>query len=243
MIPMRLQLHNFLCYRNPEPLDFRGIQVACLTGENGAGKSSLLDAMTWALWGQARTPRDNDLIYQNQETMQVQFDFELAGNLHRVIRKRSSRGRGRSVLELPVLDVDSFRSMGEPTIRATQETIDRLLRLDYRTFINSAFLLQGRANEFTAHTPGDRKAILADILCLDAWSVYEERVKERTHKIAAQSVTASAQIAEIDRELDRQEEFNEALVAVEERVLELAGQLAQQFDTAPRFPDCPYCRP
>ncbi len=225
MIPMRLELSNFLCYRNPDPLDFQGIDIACLTGENGAGKSSLLDAMTWALWGQARTRRDDDLIHHKEDEMQVQFDFALAKNLYRVIRKRSSRGRGRSMLDLQVQDGDSFRSLAEPAIRGTQEKINRLLRLDYRTFINSAFLLQGRADEFTVQTPGERKAILADILGLDVWDTYEERVKERVREIDHQKATGAAQIAEIDRELARQHEFKDALIAAEGEALQLTDKL------------------
>lgn len=225
MIPMRLELSNFLCYRNPDPLDFRGIQVACLTGENGAGKSSLLDAMTWALWGQARARRDDDLIHHKEEEMQVQFDFSLAKNLYRVIRKRISRGRGRSMLDLQIQDGDSFRSLAEPAIRGTQEKINRLIRLDYRTFINSAFLLQGRADEFTVQTPGERKAILADILGLDVWDTYEEQAKERVREIDHQRATAAAQIAEIDRELARQEEFKDALTAAEAKALQSTDKL------------------
>ena len=52
MIPRKLALRNFMCYRSDVPtLDFEGITIACLSGENGAGKSALLDALTWALWG------------------------------------------------------------------------------------------------------------------------------------------------------------------------------------------------
>ena len=55
MVPIKLKLRNFMAYRETE-LDFRGIHLAVLTGENGAGKSSLLDAITWALWGKAPSP-------------------------------------------------------------------------------------------------------------------------------------------------------------------------------------------
>ncbi|KPJ48763.1 MAG: hypothetical protein AMJ38_04560 [Dehalococcoidia bacterium DG_22] len=58
MIPARLSMRNFLCYRdNVPPLDFSGIHVACLSGDNGHGKSALLDAITWALWGKGAPAR------------------------------------------------------------------------------------------------------------------------------------------------------------------------------------------
>ena len=61
MIPLKLQLRNFMCYRDPTVLDFTGIHLACLTGDNGHGKSALLDAITWALWGKARARHDDEL--------------------------------------------------------------------------------------------------------------------------------------------------------------------------------------
>ena len=53
-----------------------------LTGESGAGKSSLLDAITWALWGKARAKRDEDLIHLGQGDMYVQLDFEQEGTTY-----------------------------------------------------------------------------------------------------------------------------------------------------------------
>jgi len=64
MIPVEIELENFLAYRRPAPLRLEGIHVACLAGPNGAGKSSLLDAITWALWGRSRAPNDDALIHQ-----------------------------------------------------------------------------------------------------------------------------------------------------------------------------------
>ena len=63
MIPLKLTLSNFLCYReNVETLDFAGVHVACLCGANGHGKSALLDSITWALWGKARGKVQDEMI-------------------------------------------------------------------------------------------------------------------------------------------------------------------------------------
>ena len=102
--------------------------------------------------------------------MSVTLTFSLESSLYRIMRYRSRKGRGESQLILEIADDDSWRHIGESTIRATQDKITRLLRLDYQTFINSAFLVQGRADEFTTRTPGERKAILGEILGLDAWN-------------------------------------------------------------------------
>jgi exonuclease SbcC len=227
MIPIRLELENFLCYRQPVPLDFSGLHVACLAGDNGAGKSSLLDAITWALWGKARARRDDELIHLGQSEMQVEFTFDLEGNRYRVLRQRKAGKRGRSVLEFQVADDGVFRSISESTIRQTQAKINDLLRLDYDTFLNSAFLRQGRADEFTIKTPGERKQILADILGLEQWGRYEERAKEQIKATDERMAVVTARLEEIDRELAREEEYRADLATAQAEALRLTDALRQ----------------
>ena len=62
MIPIKLELTNFLSYRQTATLDFTGLQLATISGANGAGKSSILDGVTWALFGQARVKSDDDVV-------------------------------------------------------------------------------------------------------------------------------------------------------------------------------------
>ncbi|MCP4516227.1 MAG: SMC family ATPase, partial [Delftia sp.] len=197
MIPIKLELENFLCYRKPAPLNFDGLHVACLTGDNGAGKSSLLDAITWALWGKARARRDDELMHLGQDEMRVEFTFDLEGNRYRVLRQRKAAKRGRSVLDLQIADAEGlFRSISESTMRQTQAKINELLRLDYDTFGNSSFLRQGRADEFTVKTPGERKQILANIRGLDQWAGYEERAKARVKQTQQQLDLVAARLDE-----------------------------------------------
>ena len=88
----------------PEPLRFDGIHVAVLTGDNGHGKSALLDAITWALWGRARGRSVDELIHTGASEMEVEFEFALHDQQYRVIRKRQRRGKsGYSDLQLAVL--------------------------------------------------------------------------------------------------------------------------------------------
>jgi exonuclease SbcC len=220
MIPLQLRLHNFMCYRTPDPLDFTGIHLACLAGDNGHGKSALLDAMTWTLWGKARDGKRSadELIHLGETDMEVEFEFDLDSQRYRVIRKRTSRGRGRTLLELQAFDGDRFQPLTEPTIRSTQARIDRLLRMDYETFINSAFLLQGRADEFTVKTPSERKRILGEILNLSLYDEFEERAKERAKAREDEADQLGAQIAEMDRELARRDEYEAEATQTEQDV-------------------------
>lgn len=236
MLPVRLELKNFLAYRSPDPLRFDGIHLACLTGANGAGKSSLLDAITWALWGRARAKRDDDMIYQSQNDMYVQLDFEQEGTIYRVIRQRSRRQRGVGALDLYSLVDGELITLSEPAIKDTQDKINRLLRLDYETFCHSAFLQQGKADAFTTKAPAQRKQILSDILGLAQWEGYEEAAKEYLKNISNELSVIGVRITEIENELAKeprlkvvlteaevaQREAQTALTAAEEKSAELA---------------------
>jgi exonuclease SbcC len=215
-----------MCYRQVN-LDFAGIHVACLAGENGAGKSALLDAMTWALWAKSRARRDDELIRLGQDEMAVEFTFDLGDQTYRVLRRRKGGKRGSSLLDFQVQDEGRYRSIAESGIRATQEKIERVLHLDYDTFVNSAFLRQGRADEFTVKTAAERKRVLGDILGLDRWTVYEERAKERLRGIKAEAEMIELRLREIEAELARRPEYEAQLRAAQAAVAELSAALQE----------------
>ena len=190
MIPQRLNIRNFLCYREDVPdLDFAGIHVACLCGDNGHGKSALLDSITWSLWGKARGRTQDELISYGADECRVEFEFTARESRYRVIRSHA-RGRTRSRagvsdLQFQILDSGQAQSIPGNTIRETQHKIDQIIGMQYDTFINSAFLMQGRSDEFTSKTPGDRKDLLADILGLDIYDRLQR--KARDHARLAES--------------------------------------------------------
>jgi exonuclease SbcC len=229
MIPLRLELHNFLAYKDPDPLNLEGVHIACISGENGAGKSSLLDAITWALWGKARSSSPDDLIRQGERQMRVTFAFELASQRYRVIRQRRAEGKvGTSLLELQAWDAssDDWRSLSEHTMRQTQDRLTSLLHLDYDTFVNSAYLAQGRADEFTAKPPVQRIQILAAILGLDRWQVFEERAKDQLRATKEAEARIAVRLDEIRREVDRRAEYQTELNAAHREAEAKASELA-----------------
>ena len=69
MLPLRLELRNFMAWRELNALRLEGVHVACLSGPNGAGKSALLDAISWALWGRARGRRAEELVREGSQEM------------------------------------------------------------------------------------------------------------------------------------------------------------------------------
>ena len=219
-----------MCYRTGIEIDLRGVRVACLSGENGAGKSALLDSITWALWGKARVNSDRELIALNATEMEVTFGFELHDQEFRVTRRRARSGAGQLSLDLQTLDVANWRTISGATARETQRAIDRLLKLDYDTFINSAFILQGRADEFTTKTPALRKQTLSEILSLSDYDRYEALARQqfRNHDQRLREIDATIErhdlrLAELPT---RQAEVTELGI----QLLELGGQVQETGD-------------
>jgi exonuclease SbcC len=228
VIPVELELHNFLAYREPGTLRLEGIHIACLAGPNGAGKSSLLDAITWALWGEARARQADELIHQGESEMRVALTFDQGGSLYRVVRQRKAGKRGSTLLELQGRDpaTGDWNSLSEASLKGTERKIESLIRLDYPTFVNSAFLIQGRADEFTKKAPAERKQILAAILGLSRWDVFEERAKDRVMQTRDQIQRLEGRLEEIDRELSQRAVYEEELRAAGSAAEQLAETLA-----------------
>jgi exonuclease SbcC len=212
MIPLHLRISGFLSYRDAVELDFSALELACISGHNGAGKSSLLDAFTWALFGEARG-RGADVInlHPDVKAAEAALTFSYEGNVYRV-QRTLPRGK-TTVLEFQVLDggkwgVESgeWRPLTEKTARETQARIEQTLQLDYETFINASFFLQGKADQFTQKKAGERKAVLSSILGLEIWDTYKERTAEKRKALERDVDEIDGRVAEIDAELAEEDE-------------------------------------
>ncbi len=183
MIPQRLTLRNFLSYQEAA-LDFRGLHTACVCGANGAGKSSLLEAISWAIWGESRANSEDDVIHLGVNEAQVEFIFSIHNQTYRILRTRQ-RSQGIS-LEFQIAQGNGFRSLSTKGVRSTQQLILDHLKLDYETFVNSAYLRQGRADEFMLKRPAERKQILADLLKLNQYDELAEQAKDKSRYFKGQ---------------------------------------------------------
>ncbi|WP_448571324.1 AAA family ATPase [Trichothermofontia sp.] len=248
MIPLQLTLHNFLSYREAT-LDFRGLQTACICGPNGAGKSSLLEAIGWCLWGNSRAASEEDVIHLGTDEAQVDFIFQCQQQVYRVIRSR--RRRHGTLLEFQVatatdpeelrdclhdraqpdfLPTLCFRPLTEKSVRATQQAILQHLKLDYETFINSAYLRQGRADEFMLKRPNERKQILADLLKLDQYDVLADQAKDKARQFKAELEVLSQTLTRTTTQLESLTTIAAEQADLEEQIAHL--QKAQERDRA-----------
>jgi exonuclease SbcC len=226
MIPVYLKLVGFLSYREPVEVDFTGFDLACISGPNGAGKSSLLDAITWSLFGIARR-RDESLIHMACDAAEVVFQFDYEGNRYQVQR---SNPRGKtSSLEFQIQKPGGeWKTLSERTLRDTQARIEETLRMDYETFVNASFFLQGNADQFTQQRPGDRKRILAGILGLDIWESYRREAVSARKRIEGEISVVDGRLAEIEAELKEEDQRRAFLQGLEEDLAQLGELRAAQ---------------
>lgn len=206
MIPLKLTLHNFMSYQGAV-LDFSVFDFAVLTGTNGAGKSTILEAITWALWGKTRGGGDDGLVRQNANEMWVEIIFQADKNKYRVLRRRDKKGRGQSILEFQVENRGLYQTLTEPTIRQTQEKISKTIHLPYEIFTNSSYLRQGHADEFTIKSPIERKEILAEILNLEIYDKLAEKAKEKLREHQNEEQSLIFDLERIEETLSREEEI------------------------------------
>jgi DNA repair protein SbcC/Rad50 len=229
VIPLTLNVRNFMSYTDVhEPLSFDGIHVAVLSGDNGHGKSALLDAITWALWGRARARSVDELIHAGASEMEVEFEFQLDEHQYRVIRKRQRRGKsGYSDLQFAILADGGYKPLTERSVSETERLIERTLRMSYETFTSSSFIQQGRADTFTTNSPAERKRILAEILELGYYDELEARAKERFKSREAQLQDERRLAQDWEVEIARRPEYQSEIDRLRSQLSSLETQLGQ----------------
>ena len=229
-----------MCYREPPDLELESIQIACLCGPNGHGKSALLDAITWALWGEARARTQDELIHQGQTDMSVELDFSARDRIYRVSRRHSrKRGRqGATILELQVESNGQLVPITGNSVRETEAAIRSLIHMDYETFVNTAFLLQGRADMFTSATPSKRKQLLAEVLDLGYYESLAARARnesrDRDRRIASLDATVEAHSTEIRNKIQYRTELTDQEAVLDRAVSDLRQARAKADDLRAR---------
>ena len=229
MIPLNLRISGFLSYRDPAELDFTSFELACISGPNGAGKSTLLDAITWALFGQARR-RDEALINLQSDAAEVAFTFRYEDTEYRILRNLR-RGKAGS-LEFQIRQTavglsgmdqsreDAWKPLTERTQKETQARIEQVLRLDYDTFVNASFFLQGKADLFAQQTPARRKDVLSNILGMEIWEAYKARASDMRRQREAELASVVSRLGEIRTELSEEAQRTQRLAQLETQLAE-----------------------
>lgn len=196
MVPCRLELEGFLCFRERRELDFDGSDAWLLWGENGSGKSSVFDAVTFALFGRHRDGKRgwDDLIHKERREAFVGFEFEAGGTRYRVEKriKRATRGAARVVpsgMREAGVGLDGDRVWeevaGTSTARGFDDWIAEVVGLSDEAFVSSVLLTQGQADRLLAATGSDRFKVLAGIVDLARYERVHARADDRRKRAKA----------------------------------------------------------
>ncbi len=194
MRPTRLEVQGLTAFRRPTEVDFTELDLFAITGPTGAGKSSLVDAITYALFGQApRIGRSiRELISQGEDRLKVSLEFVVNGDSYRIFRESAHKGQRPPQLERFDKQSGEWRPEEVERVKDTNAFIERLLRMDYEAFIRSVLLPQGEFQEFLAGDRDQRRRVLDGLLRL---GVYGD-MQRAANAIAAQQNADANRIAE-----------------------------------------------
>ncbi|MBA2355523.1 MAG: SMC family ATPase, partial [Acidobacteria bacterium] len=180
MRPITLKVSGFMCFRDEQaPLDFSELELFAISGPTGAGKSSVLDAMTYALYGKVpRMGRGSvrELISHGRDRMTVTFEFSVHDR--RFLVARSTRRTGTSAVQMDELHGTTSSPLAEGA-RQVQQAVARVVGLDYDAFTQAVMLPQGDFARFLKGDRAQRRLILQELLRLTVYGRMRELANEQ----------------------------------------------------------------
>ena len=189
MRPLRLELQGFTCFRDFTVIDFSNLELFAIVGQTGAGKSSILDALTFALFEQ--TPRlgskpAKELIAQGSSGMSLSLEFEASdGRKYRVARTYSSKS---SEVRFERLENDKWvTAIEQIKKKEVAEAIERIVGLDFEGFTRAVLLPQGEFDRFLRGEPKQRRDLLKNLIGLERI----ENIQKRSGELAREAKTKS----------------------------------------------------
>lgn len=219
MRPVRIEMEGFSAFRSSTVVDFADTDLFAFVGPTGAGKSSVIDAMIFALYGSVPRYGSDRLVHpvvtQGKPEARVRLDFDLAGTTHTAVRVvRRTKGGGATTKEARLQRVDPG---GEGTVlaadaRGVTDAVVELLGLDLEQFTKCVVLPQGAFAALLHDTSAKRQDLLVKLLDL---GVYEQVGAAARRRVA----DADQRLAVIDGQLEQLAEATpEAIDAADQRV-------------------------
>lgn len=229
MRPIRLQLEGFTSFRTLQEIDFSDLDLFVITGPTGSGKTSILDAVTLALYG--NVPRANmkgelrELISLGSSQAKVQLDFDVGTTHYRVARRLPRKG-SQSVIVERLDGGDAVPEVDGGGVREANDRIVEILGLDYAAFTRAVLLPQGAFSEFLRGDASERRQILIRLLDLDRFVRAGQRANEEARALDRE-VTSGEEL--LEHEYDG---VDENAVTAAEHEAAAAEVRAAAFETA-----------
>ena len=180
--PLKLSLSGFTCFKEPLELDFAGLELFAIIGQTGAGKSSILDAITYALFGETSRLGSKGLealVSLGASSMYAVLEFEASdGRCYRVSRVRSKRASEKA-LRFELMEGSRVSTVAEGVkIKDVENAIVRVVGLDFAGFTRAILLPQGEFDRFLRGNAADRRNLLKGLLGLERFEAMMKRAGE-----------------------------------------------------------------
>jgi len=174
--PERLVIDGFGVFRDRVEIDFTDTELFALSGATGAGKSTVIDAIVFALYGSVPRYDNKNLvapvISQGKVEARVQLDFAVGGAAYRVARVVRAAGKGATTKEARLELVDGrgdeavVREVLAGSADEVTDAVTRLIGLTYEHFTTCVVLPQGEVQRFLHQKPASRQDLLIELLDL-----------------------------------------------------------------------------
>ena len=197
----RIRLENFKCYDKADLTLDRGVTV--IHGLNGSGKSSLLAACFFALYGaRALDETLEDVVTIGADDCTIELWFTHGGTEYHLTRRIRNTGdqakTAKCVLETPE---ETFEGA-----RAVRRRITELVRMDSGAFVNCAYVRQGEVNKLINAPPSDRQDMLDDLLQLGRLETYRERASDARVGVGRVRDDKQGALSQLDDQVAAKEE-------------------------------------
>ena len=185
MRPRRLRVKGYTAFVEEAEVDFDGLDLFAITGPTGAGKTSLLQAMTIALYGRAPKLGDDlrQLISPSVERAQFFFEFSAHSRCYRITRVMF-RARPTAVALEAQGDDGEWQTLTRG-VREANARVEQILGLDFDSFTKVVLLPQNEFDAFLRGKPEERRSILTRLLSLEIYG----RIQQRANQVASEART------------------------------------------------------
>ena len=230
MRPVTLALDGFRSYASDVEIDWTGRRLVGIVGPIGSGKSSILDAICFALYGKTPTEKANQrsLIHQRADVGKVEFVFDVGDERWKVVR--ALRRKGQSPHALYKIDLEHPDSGPLETVLGKGEVdarIEEVLGIDFDGFNRSVMLAQGRFSDFLKSGTTERDKVLKGVFGLDKVGTMETIAKRIRDAARRDLEEFGRRKADLDNVRALAERAKESLAAADERAKALAGVAGQ----------------
>lgn len=188
MRPLALTIEGLTAFRSPQQISFEDLDLFVITGPTGAGKTSILDAITFALYGdvcRVKSGQLRDMVSHGATQVKVSLDFRVGESRYRVTRRLKKSGGGHEATlvrlegDAEVPEVDSL------AVRPTNQRVEEILGLDFDAFTKAVLLPQGEFHEFLKGDASARRRILVSLLDLRRYERAGALARNKAGELAA----------------------------------------------------------